>query len=86
MKLTAYQKRLLRTESDEIQTLSQEESYDLFLVLLQGLNKGKEFFLPDYADNATRMNEGIINVLDELDGDDAFGTEGWRRGLFGMDT
>jgi hypothetical protein len=36
MKLTKYETRLLRTEPDEVETLSEEEAYDLLLVFFEG--------------------------------------------------
>jgi hypothetical protein len=85
IKLTKKETRLLRTEPDEIDTLSDEEAYDLLQVVLQGIQNEIEFFLPDYEGNAKRILEPVIRAIDELSGEDAFGTEGWRRGIFGID-
>jgi hypothetical protein len=52
---------------------------------LKGLCEKVQFFLPDYEGNAKRLLEPMMQAIDELNGDDAFGSEGWRRGLFGID-
>jgi hypothetical protein len=88
-KLTTKEIRLLRTRADEVESLTDEESFDLLSVLLYGLNKdvdsGSSFFLPDYQGNAKTLVAYLLNGLEELSEQDAFGTEGWQRGLFGVD-
>jgi hypothetical protein len=85
MKITAKQKRLLRTSADEVGTLKNDEVNELLGLLLKGLvarNKDVVAF-NNYPDVA--ILGYILEFLETLNGDDYFGTEGWQRGLFGVD-
>ena len=85
MNLTKKETRLLRTRSDEVEELSEQEAFDLLMLLAEGIKEQDAFFYPDYEGNAKRVLEPLLGAIEELAGEDAFGTEGWQRGLFGVD-
>lgn len=84
--MKAKQMRLLRTSSNEVSSLQDAEAKELLSLLLQGLadyahtTKGEEPWTGTKIVLAT-----VLRGIEESNLEDAFGTEGWQRGIFGVD-
>ena len=86
MKISTKQKRLLRTASDEVESLSDTDAFELLTLMFQGLGASKGtadgMIIPEIS---KQILEPLLKSIEDLDGEDCFGTEGWQRGIFGVD-
>lgn len=78
--LSKRQQRLLRTKSDEARSLSLEEARELVNLIIEGL---KNLNQDDWYSHGFAVM--LLEDMEDLDGEDAFGTEGWQRGIHGVD-